>query len=256
MLPLYCKHLLVRTPLEGWARRLRHAAGLWRVLRHPGLRDVYFEEWHVERLLRALVKPDSNCVDVGAHIGSTLSSLVALAPRGRHLAFEPVARKAAWLRRRFPEVDVRAVALGETTGYVSFGENLSRPGYSGLGAAGGGDRVRTVTVECDRLDNVVGPDRRVDFLKVDAEGAELLVLRGAAGMLKRDRPAVLFESTPGGAEKLGTTRGHLFDFLTTELGYSVYLIKDHLRGGPPLDLAAFDRSHQYPFRAFNYLAVR
>ena len=67
---------------------------------------------------------------------------------------------------------------------------------------------------------------------------------------------VLFESGPGGVEKFGLTRRDLFGLLTEEHGYSVYLLKSFLNGDPPLAFADFDRAHEYPFQAFNYLAVK
>jgi FkbM family methyltransferase len=254
MFPLYWKHLLIRTPFEQPAKRLQHFLKRWRVLRHPGLRAVYDEERDIDRLFEAVIRPDSNCVDVGAHIGSTLSAIIGLAPRGKHLAFEPVPRKAAWLRRKFPEVDVRNVALADTTGSVRFGED-SRSAFSSILPAGP-PRRGEFTVPCDRLDNIVDPDRRADFLKVDVEGAELMVLRGATGVLQRDHPVILFESGPGGAEKFGLTRDQLFTFLTGDMGYSIYLIGDYLRGAGPIDLPTFHECHTYPFRAFNYLAAK
>ena len=108
---------------------------------------------------------------------------------------------------------------------------------------------------CERLDNIVDPVRRVGFLKIDVEGAELLALRGGADLLRRDRPTILFESGPGSAEKLGLSREELFAFLTKEMGYSVYLVGDYLRGNAPLDIHAFEQCHTYPFRAFNYVAA-
>ncbi len=254
MVPLYWKHSLIRTPLEEPAKRLRHLLKRWQVLRHSGLHDVYDEEREIDRLFDFVIRPHSNCVDVGAHIGSTLSSIIRRAPRGKHIAIEPVHKKAAWLRRKFPEVEVHEVALADVTGEQRFLENR---GCSGL------SRILTVdqsitgesTVKCDCLDNIVDPCRRVDFLKVDVEGAELLALRGAASLLHRDRPVVLFESTPGGAERFGLTRADLFTFLTKEMDYSIYLIGDYIRGGRPIDLARFEECHQYPFHAFNYVAA-
>jgi FkbM family methyltransferase len=250
MFPLYWKHLLIRTPLEQPVTRLKHFVNGWKVLRHPGLRAVHDEEREIDRLFDVVVRKDTNCIDVGAHIGSTLSAMVRRSPRGNHLAFEPLPRKAEWLRRKFPEADVLAVALADRTGTVSFEEDRSQSGYSSIAPEGG-----TLTVPCDRLDNVVDPARRVGFLKIDVEGAELLVLHGARELLRRDRPVILFESGPGGAEKFGLTREQLFEFLTAEMGYSIYLIRDYLRGADPIDLRTFHECHVYPFCAFNYLAA-
>jgi FkbM family methyltransferase len=257
MVPLYWKHLLVRTPLEGLAKAVQHKVAGLKVLRHPGLKEVYLEDGRIDRALKLLVRPDSNCVDVGAHLGSTLSPFLKLAPKGKHWAFEPLPQKAEWLRKKFPDVEVRELALSETAGRATFTENLTRSGFSGLVATiGAKDRVREVSVEVDRLDDVIPAGERVDFLKIDVEGAEPMVLRGANRLLKQYAPPVLFESGPGGSEKFGMTRRDLFLILTAEHGYSVFLVKSFLESGPPLDFEGFDRAHTYPFLAFNYLAVK
>lgn len=65
-----------------------------------------------------------------------------------------------------------------------------------------GEPVGTV-----RLDDVVP---RADFIKMDVEGAEELALRGAAGLLERCRPVVMFEVNHEAARRLGrapTERG-------------------------------------------------
>jgi FkbM family methyltransferase len=251
----YFKSALVRTPLEGVAVRAVRASDWVKSRLHPGLRELLLESARVERVGRQLIRRDSNCVDVGCHLGSMLSLFVRLAPQGRHAAYEPVPRKAAWLRRKFPDVTVRELALGESAGRVTFFESLTRSGFSGLGKTGDPrDVVNEITVDCARLDDV-SDVRPVSFLKVDVEGAEYLVLRGAEGVLLGDRPALLFESVPGAGERFGHGHRELFEYLNGPLGYSVYLPVDFLERRPPLDWVRFDASHRYPFRAMNYVAV-
>ncbi len=254
MIPLYLKHVLIRTPLERPLVRLRHMMKAWQVLRHPELQDVYNEEREIEKLFDLIIRPNSNCVDIGAHLGSTLSSIVRRAPQGQHIAFEPVPRKAAWLRTKFPEVDIRELALADKSEVRCFAVNKKCSALSGL-LPDSQSPSEENTIACDCLDNIIKPNRSVDFLKIDVEGAELLVLRGADSILRRDHPAILFESTPGGADKFGMNRDQLFQFLTNEFGYSIYIIRDYLRGKRPLDQNSFAASHDYPFRAFNYLAI-
>jgi FkbM family methyltransferase len=183
--------------------------------------------------------------------------MLRLAPHGKHFAFEPVPHKAQWLQKKFPEVTIHQMALSDTPGPLTFTENLTRPGFSGLvSTTAPHDQTREFTVNCDRLDNVLPPDHCVDFIKVDVEGAELLVLRGAVQTINRSHPPIIFESGPGGAVKFGLTRPQLFSFLTTDLGYSIFFFKDFLSNSSPLDLATFESAARYPFKAFNYLAIR
>ena len=256
---LYRKHQLIRTPWEGVAKSAQHAVNLVPVIRHPGLWEIYREDGRTDRCLRRLLTPSSNCIDVGAHIGSTLSLLTKLAPKGSHLAVEPVATKAAWLRAKFPDVEVHEMAASNTTGTVAFVENLTRPGFSGLRASSDPsaalDEVREIEVACNRLDDIVETDRPVHLLKIDVEGAEQLVLEGAAELLERDRPAIVFESGPGRAEEFGLSNSGLYSLLVDGHGYEVFLFKDHLAGRPPLGLAEFRAAHVYPFLAFNFLAL-
>jgi len=254
MIPLYWKHTLIRTPLEKPAKQLQRVLNAWRVLRHPGLHDIYAEEYEIERFFDKVVRRNSNCVDVGAHIGSTLSSILRRAPKGKHIAIEPVRRKAEWLRRKFPEVDVRDVALADAPGTKRFIERKECSGTSCILPSGPHCDGET-TVSCDCLDNIVSPHRRVDFIKIDVEGAELLALRGGASLLRRDHPTILFESAPDSAKAFGYDCEQLFRFLNEEVGYSIYLIRDFLRDAQPIDVSTFINSHRYPFRAMNYVAA-
>jgi hypothetical protein len=146
--------------------------------------------------------------------------------------------------------------LGDKREKLTFYQNRSRPGFSGFAKdAASPDDVVELSVDCEMLDNLVEPSRRYAYVKIDVEGAELLVLKGARKLIARDSPVVLFESSYDGAPRLGLNREDLFNFFVNELGYQVFLLKDFLEKRPALDLAGFQKAAVYPFQAFNFLAL-
>jgi FkbM family methyltransferase len=225
-------------------------------LRHPELHEIYVEQERIAQAMRQIIQSGANCIDIGCHIGSSLSLILQCSPRGRHIAFEPLPEKAEWLRRKFPEVEIHRLALGDKRDRLKFFQNLSRPGFSGFAKSHATrDVVVEQTVDCEMLDNIVGVDRKYRFVKIDVEGAELLVLRGARQMIARDAPIILFESSHDGAAKLGLKREDLYTFLVDELRYSIFMVKDFLEKRAALELAGFQEAAVYPFRAFNFLAI-
>lgn len=251
--PLYLKHRLIGTPAErplGTARWLLRAPTRWR---HPELTAMHREPRYIDDVLAHLLQPGWSCIDGGAHIGSMTATFLRLCPDGHHLAVEPVPTKAAWLRERYPAADVRQVALGATPDRQVFFEDRRRSGFSGLRPAGGGRNV-SYEVEIARLDDLTG-DRHVDFLKLDVEGAELDALRGATGLLRRDRPIILFEcGVQTALDAFGYLRTDLWDLLTAE-GYDIRLVQDVVFGRDPMGREEFRRAGSYPFPGFNYLAT-
>jgi FkbM family methyltransferase len=255
MLGQYLKHLVVHTPIETLAHRVQHALTLPRRAKNPELSSIHEEPRFIETACRMLLRPESNAIDIGAHLGSQLGRFVDLARYGRHLAIEPVPYKARWLRRKFPKVEVRELALHEYEGHQTFFVNESRPGYSGLRPhLAGNDVLREITVVQQRLDDVVDPSLDVDLIKIDVEGAELFALRGATRLLARCRPTLLFESTKSALDTWNLTPDTLFTFLR-EQGYRIYLPRSFVCGGAPLDQDEFAVAHEYPFRAFNFIGI-
>jgi hypothetical protein len=92
----------------------------------------------------------------------------------------------------------------------------------------------------------------VDTIKMDVEGAELGVLRGGEGVLRRCRPTIMFESGPG--EVLGYAKVQLWKFFA-DAGYKVFVPNRVAHTAPGLTLEGFLESHRYPFRTMNYVAV-
>jgi FkbM family methyltransferase len=214
------------------------------------------DQGDVARLLGCVLREDSCALDVGAHRGSVLAEIVRLAPRGRHHAFEPLPVLAAELRARFPDVTVHELALSDTAGDAEFQHVVTDPGYSGLRRRrydDPGARVEPIRVTTARLDDVLDPEAPVHFVKVDVEGAELQVFRGARRTLARWRPWVVFEHGLGAADHYGTTPA-MVHALLAECGLAVF----GLDGSGPYsaaDLAAiFAANARWNFLARPYRA--
>src|SRR5688572_30010414 len=157
---------------------------LWkRVLHRRSQNDLYDDL--TATIMRRTLARTSNAIDVGCHGGLILDEVLRLAPEGSHMAFEPLPDLAAELRRKYagrPNVTVHELALSNTAGAATFHANRSHPAMSGLERRddiGTRDRVEQLHVRTERLDALVGTDRRIDFVKVDVEGAESLVFEGA-----------------------------------------------------------------------------
>src|SRR6201999_3450082 len=62
-------------------------------------------------IMRRVLRPESSCIDVGAYRGQILREMQRLAPRARHVAYEPVPENYEWLVAHFPDVTIHRCAL-------------------------------------------------------------------------------------------------------------------------------------------------
>lgn len=201
------------------------------------------------RLVVRLADRGETFVDVGAHIGSVVAEVRRHSPGVTIIAVEAIPEKAERLRAKFPDVRVESCALAEQEGTASFFVDLDRPGYSSL--ARGEGRVREIEAPLRTLDGLIG-DGRADVVKIDVEGAELGVLRGAEALLRTRRPLIMFESGP--EEVLGHGKAAMWEFLDAR-DYALFLPNRLAHEAPPLSLEGFLDSHHYPRRTTNYFAV-
>jgi FkbM family methyltransferase len=185
----------------------------------------------LRQLLAFTLAPDSNCIDVGCHQGDVLREMVRLAPRGRHIAYEPVPASFDALAAEFPDVDLRQAALSNAAGESSFTYVVDEPSYSGLRRReyAGPRELEELRVRTERLDDAL-PDRYVpSFMKVDVEGAEQLVFEGALETLRRHKPTVFFEHGQGASDYYGTRPADVYRLLVEEAGLRIF---DTDGGGP------------------------
>lgn len=194
-------------------------------------------------VIRRVCKPDSNCIDIGAHKGEVLELMMKAAFRGRHFAFEPIPHLYRGLKAKYASEDciVSDMALSNSKGTASFNYVVSNPSYSGLIKRKydrKDEQDEIIHVETDLLDAVIPSDLKVDFVKIDVEGGELLVLEGARQLLARCRPFVIFEHGLGASDYYGATPEQVFDLLSS-CGLKVSTMKNWLSGGNELTREGF-----------------
>ena len=162
--------------------------------------------------LRHLVRPGSVCIDVGSAAGLYTAVLSRLAgPAGHVHSIEPLPfAHLMWARilnaRQTANVRHHAVALGTEPGSDIMSVPVGRyglvTGRSFLARRSGGPDPNAeftgqvaVTVNVDTLDDLCAREAisRLDFIKIDVEGAELQVLEGGKQVIEAHRPVMLIE---------------------------------------------------------------
>ncbi len=192
-----------------------------------------------KKILKRELNTAANCVDVGAHKGEILDLFLEFAPQGKHTAFEPIPPLFEELIKNYSSrVNVYPYALSNRTGNMLFNVVLDAPAYSGLQRreyASSNPTIETIEVEVRPLDDVLqSRSLAIQLIKIDVEGGELDVLKGAVHILSNDKPLLIFEFGKGASEYYGTMPHHLFDFLHA-LNYSLWTLSNFWENKEPLN---------------------
>lgn len=157
-----------------------------------------YEEEH-QAALRRLVTEGSVAYDVGANVGFyTLALARLVGPSGKVFAFEPEARNAHLLRRHVELNRLRQVTIVQAAVSAEYG----LAGFSGDREQGHLDAAGGYLVPTLSLDEFVARGYPMpDFVKMDVEGAETMVLDGAASILSRRQTSWMI-ATHGAALQL------------------------------------------------------
>ncbi|MBI3552680.1 MAG: FkbM family methyltransferase [Elusimicrobia bacterium] len=146
-------------------------------------------------LVPYLCREDGVSVDVGAHFGLYTHHM---AKHSRLVyAFEPIPAYAESLRRSFKTVVVEAAALSDRAGQCRLRVPEANPTWATMESENRllkiapEGRIVELAVPCRRLDDYALDG--VAFVKIDVEGHELSVLKGARATLERDHPSLLVE---------------------------------------------------------------
>lgn len=205
---------------------LRLPFGAWWLAKDSALdHELLYGEFETMEMqfVRRLLRRDMTVVDVGAHHGIyTLLASKRVGWQGHVVSIEPSPRECARLERhlqinRCSNVELISCAAGEDSGeadlFVVEGFN---DWCNSLRPPATAEPVKTVRVLVRRLDDILSELElsKVDFMKLDAEGAEFSVLYGALKLLSREsRPAMLVEVQDVRTRRWGYAARELLQFL-------------------------------------------
>jgi FkbM family methyltransferase len=195
---------------------------------------VWFNfEPHLAALYCAILRPGAITVDGGANIGiHALQMAAAVSPGGLVIAIEPVPELVQRLdqRRRehgMPEGLIRLVQYGLSSapGEADFYQVLHPVEHEFSGLRNRhfikDHQVQKIRVSLTTLDAVCADLPRLDFVKLDLEGAEMDALRGGRRTLERFRPIVSLEQDQYSPQYFGYTWENLLEYFAS-LRYEVY----------------------------------
>jgi len=178
-------------------------------------------------------------LDIGANCG-VLAATVGRHTRGalRVVAVEPMPntakRAAATIALNdLKDARVLTIALGDEEGCLELYQSPDNSGWttahpSAQAASGEGAAWTVTKVPSRLLDNLSaeGVVSDVRFIKLDVEGHEFSVLRGARELLRRDQPGLFYEYHPGLMKRAGWSREDVTGLLCDELGYEMKVMAE------------------------------
>jgi FkbM family methyltransferase len=223
--------------------------GMWRVTLKDGTRlelprqsrmgwAVAFEGRYNQAAVRQVaefIRPETVVLDVGASIGLWTVQLgkIAASRRASLWAFEPNPQNTPWIRSNLVLNDLAETV---TVCEMGLGDRAESPllAHTENGVGNGAIAVNGedgIPIAIRRLDDIDLP-APVSFIKIDVEGYETAVLRGAAGLLERDRPVIFGEFSVAWLE----ARGENLRAALVELDYEVTALSPiHSRAWRPID---------------------
>jgi FkbM family methyltransferase len=203
--------------LRSTVRSLLERSGYW--IRHRSVLPFGVDYQHdIRRLGNLYGIPIRVFFDVGANVGQTSTAALATFPDASVSAFEPDKTSFDALKRNVQDARFTAhnLALSDTNGEARFFDYGALATSNSLVedsqyAKRAQHPVTVRTVDCETLDAFCASRRidRIDVLKIDTEGHEMAVLRGASTMLADNRIRFIYVEFNTLLPKAGTTGGAL-----------------------------------------------
>lgn len=206
------------------------------------------------QIMKMVIDENSNCIDIGCHKGEMLQKMVQLAPNGVHYAFEPIPMMYKKLKSQFTQhVTIFPYALSDESGLSTFQFVKNAPAYSGLKIRKyeiEEPNIEEIEVEVKQLDEIIPSNTPIHFIKIDVEGAEFSVLKGAKELLLRDAPIVVFECGLGASDFYNTDPKDLYQFVK-DVNLQIFTLHSFVKKESPLShdqfLNMYNNNSEYYF---------
>ncbi len=196
-----------------------------------GWKIFFFGEYEADtnRVLAKYIKPGDTVIEAGANIGSETLLISKLIGSGKLFAFEPNPYTFERMKmnlqiNELTNVEACDIALGEQDGVIHFNiypKNFCNSGMSSKYMET--SRTRKIDIVQQKLDSFVQQHgiAKVDFIKMDIQGAEMDMISGGLETIRRDKPSIFTEA----CEPYNDTK--LLYRTLKDCGYNIYLIGAH-----------------------------
>ena len=189
-----------------------------------------------KRIMQIVLEDESTFIDVGSHKGEVLELALKISKKGKHFAFEPIPYLFHKLNDKYgSKCEVLNYGLSDQKRQSSFQHVTTNPAYSGIKKRTypKEEQVETIQIQLDTLDNQLKQHDRVDMIKIDVEGAELEVLRGAKKIIEKFHPIIVFEHGLGASDHYNTSPEDILNFFDDHQ-YQLFTLKGFIADEPAL----------------------
>jgi FkbM family methyltransferase len=169
-------------------------------------------------------------LDIGANIGYfTMLSASLVGSSGTVTAIEPNPESAKLMEasRRansFDNVSVLQIAAGREMGLLVLHGNYSNA-MTSAPPDEASELVRSTTVPSFKVDDLIPTSKRIDFVKIDVEGAEYNALIGASELIRRCHPTIVSEFSPQTMPGISGVDGRQYLRFLVDFGYKISVIE-------------------------------
>jgi FkbM family methyltransferase len=200
----------------------------------------YAYEPHLTRFFERHVRPGMTVVDVGANVGYyTVLSAALVGELGRVIAFEPNSENCRLIllsihKNGLQNVTLYPLGLSDQAGPALFSVHMGSNGGLLSSAEATLRNPSCVVIPTMRLDDLLG-GTPIDLLKLDAEGAEGLIVAGAWGVIEHNRPIITTEFSTEMLPRVSGISGRAYLDQFRSLGYRTFLIDRATAALDPID---------------------